>query len=435
MRSDPGADDTVRLAAPRPAAVAPAVAARGVWQWVAAGAAAAVLAMGLAGWLIWPRQVPVPLPISTPLPVPAQRQAPAPQPVPALPVPAQQIPAQPAPNPQVPAQQVPAQPAPVQLAPAQQAPAQQAPAQQAPAQQAPAQQAPAQQVPAQPAPAQPLPQAALPPASPALAPFPIETADETEILAHAATGLTVFHFAANPTIVVLDFASLREQGLMLNRIAALTEKGAMPRDRVLNDTELDAAISAGGDTVETFYYGHDYSAEEMARFFSLAAQQDIRLNPEEAKLRALLTQLGWLAPDVHGGLISVPKVGANAEVTAAARRAILRHELAHGEYFSNPVYQAYVHQFWMHDLTQRERDGVRKFLASEQYDSKVEDLVENEMQAYLMFTRDPEFFAPAKIGMTPERLAELQASFQRNMPRGWLRDLLGQTLPAAASPY
>ncbi len=88
-----------------------------------------------------------------------------------------------------------------------------------------------------------------------------------------------------------------------------------------------------------------------------------------------------------------------------------------------------MHQFWLHELTQGERDGVHKFLASEEYDSKIEDLVENEMQAYLMFTRDPVFFTPAKIGITSERLAELQVDFYRHMPRGWLRDLLGQTLP------
>jgi hypothetical protein len=289
-------------------------------------------------------------------------------------------------------------------------------------------------VPWQTVPAQPAPQVA-PPSPSAPAPFTIETADEAEIIADVPTGLTVFRFAANPSIVILDFASLREQGLMLNRIAALVEKGAMPRDRVLTDTELDAAISGSGDTVETFYYGHDYSATAMARFFTLAAQEGIQLNPEEEKLHRLLAQLGWLEPGVYGGLISLPKAGANADVTADARRVILLHELSHGEYFSNPAYAAYVHQFWVHDLTTGEREGIRKFLASDEYDSNIEDLVENEMQAYLMFTRDRVFFTPAKVGMTPRRLAELQAEFQRNMPHGWLRDLLGQTLATETTPY
>ena len=87
-----------------------------------------------------------------------------------------------------------------------------------------------------------------------------------------------------------------------------------------------------------------------------------------------------------------------------------------------------MHRFWEHALTDTERAAVRSFLASEEYDPKIELLVENEMQAYLMFTRDPAFFAPAKIGMTPERLLQLQRDFQRDMPKGWLRDLLGEIL-------
>ena len=31
----------------------------------------------------------------------------------------------------------------------------------------------------------------------------------------------------------------------------------------------------------------------------------------------------------------------------------------------------------------------------------------NEMQAYLMFTRDPIFFTPGLAGLTPARLSEL----------------------------
>ncbi|HEY3845727.1 MAG TPA: hypothetical protein VGL95_01280 [Acetobacteraceae bacterium] len=429
MRADPGADDTVRLVPSRAAPPRP----RAAWQFLAAGAVSAALAMGIVGWVVWPRQAPVRL--SVPQPVPAQQQpageqyaAPAQRSIPApRPVPAQQGPVQ-----QIPTQSLLAQPVPAQPLPAPSAPPQPVSPQPALAQPAPSEQAPRAALPSPPALA---PAAPLVPASPAPAPLPIEAADEAEIRAHVSTGLTVFRFAANPSIVVLDFASLHQQGRMLNRIAALIEKAAMPRDRVLNDTELDAAISAGGDTVETFYYGHDYSATALAGFYSLAARQGVTLNPEEKQLHRLLAQLGWLAPDVHGGLISLPKVGANAEVNPAARKAILRHELSHGEYFSNPAYAAYVHQFWVHDLTQMEQDGIRKFLAADEYDPKIEELVENEMQAYLMFTRDPLFFTPAKIGMTPERLADLQVAFHRNMPRGWLRDLLGQTMVVAASPY
>ena len=95
-------------------------------------------------------------------------------------------------------------------------------------------------------------------------------------------------------------------------------------------------IRAQGDTVETFYFGHDYAAASLARFFALADSQRIELDPQEEKLRALLRQEGWLAPGVAAGLISVPAVGSDPRITAAARTAILRHELSHGEFFSNP---------------------------------------------------------------------------------------------------
>jgi hypothetical protein len=258
--------------------------------------------------------------------------------------------------------------------------------------------------------------------------FRFETADETQIRDNVPIGLSLFRFSLNPQIVVLDFASLHDQGMMLNRVAALTEKAGLPRDRVLSDAELDSAIRAGGDTMETFYYGHDYSAAELARFFATADRDGIQLNPQEEMLRLILRQLRWFAPDVKAGLLSVPKVGANENVSFAAHSTILHNELAHGEYFSNPAYAAFVHQFWTTGLTPEERDNVRRFLGSEDYDTSINELVEDNMQAYLMFSHDPEFFTPAMVGMTAARLAEVQAAFLRSMPPGWLRDMLATSL-------
>ena len=127
-----------------------------------------------------------------------------------------------------------------------------------------------------------------------------------------------------------------------------------------------------------------------------------------------------------GGLISIPAVGADAKVTAGVRAAILHHELSHGEFFSNPAYADYVHRFWLTELTDAERDGVRRFLAKEAYDASLEEVMYNEMQAYLMFTRDPVFFTPAMAGLTPERLQQLQTKFLSGMPAGWLRDGTGE---------
>jgi len=96
--------------------------------------------------------------------------------------------------------------------------------------------------------------------------FQITTATEAEINAHVATSLSLFQLADNPWVLVLDFASLRDQGKMLNRVAAYVEKAGLPHDRVLTDSELEAAIAAQGDTIETFYYGHDYSSATLRRW-------------------------------------------------------------------------------------------------------------------------------------------------------------------------
>jgi hypothetical protein len=254
--------------------------------------------------------------------------------------------------------------------------------------------------------------------------FAITPASEDEINRHTPTSLTVFRFADNPRILVLDFASLHDQGMMLNRVAAFVEKAGLPHYRVLTDDELEAAIRAQGDTVETFYYGHDYSAAALTRFFETADHQGIVLSPQEETLRALLRQEGWLAPDIAAGLISIPAVGSDPRITASARAAILRHELSHGEFFSDPGYAEYVHDFWLRQLSGEERGAVRGFLGKEEYDVREEELMYNEMQAYLMFTRDPLFFRPEMAELTPGRLAELQARFLAGMPPGWLRNVL-----------
>jgi hypothetical protein len=261
--------------------------------------------------------------------------------------------------------------------------------------------------------------------------FSIATATEQQILDHVpgpgATDPTVFRFAPNPGILVLDFASLLEQGRMLNRVAALVEKSGLPHDRVLTSFEIAAAIRARGDTVETFYYGHDYAAGSVIRFFALADRDNIRLVSEEDQLGRMIRQAGWFEPNARAAVISIPQVGADAHVTRAARATILHHELSHGEYFTNPVYVAFVHQFWTQTLSANERDRIRGFLHSEGYDQGLEEVMENEAQAYLMFTDGAEFFTPEMIGMSQARLLELRNGFYRTMPAGWLRDNLGQT--------
>jgi hypothetical protein len=261
----------------------------------------------------------------------------------------------------------------------------------------------------------------------------VRLADENEILAHDGDGVVVFRFYSNRRILVLDFASLLEQGVMLNRVAALVEKAGQPRDRVLNDRDLDAAISAAGDTMETYYFGHDYTAHDLTRFFALADRDGIRLRPQEEWLRQLLRQEGWLEANARGAVISVPQSRAGHGMDAGMRAAILRHELAHAEYFTNPPYTEYVRRFWRDGLDEDGRRVFRRYLAAQGYDPANDDLMANEMQAYLMHTTDVRLFSPAALGVTVEVMDRWQAAFLLGMPNGWLRDACVASLPSAGA--
>ncbi len=275
----------------------------------------------------------------------------------------------------------------------------------------------------------PAPAIAPPEAAPA-PPFRIETADEATILEHVADHLTEYRFAANSNIIVLDFPSLRMQGEMLNRVASLIEKAGLPRNQVLTDAALDAAVRERGDTLETYYYGHDYRADELAFFFAAADRQHVALDAQEQRLGALLRQLGWLTPGAVGGLISVPRTGAT--ITQTMRATMLHHELAHGQFFSDPQYALYVKRFWLTAMSETDRVAVRHFLGSMDYDTDNEELMYNEMQAYMMFTYDPRFFLPSNVNMTPARRMQLQTEFLKGMPDSWLKAALAQHLRQTA---
>jgi hypothetical protein len=206
---------------------------------------------------------------------------------------------------------------------------------------------------------------------------------------------------------------------MLNRIAALIEKADMPRDRVVTEAELDAHIRATGGEPDAYYYGHDYRAADLARFFHLAMQQKIALNPQETWLRDTLGHVGWLKPDAVGALISIP--GITDAIDAASRTTIFRHELSHAVYFTDPAYVALTQHFWNDMLTDTERDAMRTFLGKDGYDTKDEDLMANEGQAYLIHTRDPRYFMPAMVGIDPAREAFLRGNFIDAIPEPWLK--------------
>lgn len=258
----------------------------------------------------------------------------------------------------------------------------------------------------------------------------IETLPYQALLANRSDDWRLMRLAENPKILVIEFPTLAAQGRALNRLATLIEKHQAPRDRVLSDEGLAKFIQQGGDTPETFYFGHDYPAEAVARFFTMAVSQQMLLNADELRLGNELLAAGLLKeesdklianPD-RQAVVSFTAVQADdphtqgdETVDARRREAILRHELSHGEFFTNAAYRQHCWSFWQ-QLSDQHRKRLTAFLAMQGYDPTNEELMVNEAQAYLMHTPDERAFSAVQLGVGADQLARLRAQFRQNLP-------------------
>ena len=239
--------------------------------------------------------------------------------------------------------------------------------------------------------------------------------DEAALLAHRAGEPVMLRFAANPAVFVLDFPTLDAQGAALNRVAALLEKAGLPRDRVLSEAELAAAIASAGDTPATYYYGHNYRGAEVQRFFRVATRDAVPLTPAEAWVEAQLRRaIALVPPGTEIALLSIAADG--PQFDAAARATILHHELGHGRFATSPGYAAHIRRAWRDRLTEPERAAFRAFLAREGYDTGNDELMLDETQAYLLSTPDPRFFTPAMVGLSDAAVARLRTMFREGSP-------------------
>lgn len=105
--------------------------------------------------------------------------------------------------------------------------------------------------------------------------------------------LQVFRWDRSRWVFVFVYPDLAAQARALNRIAAFVEKAHAPRDRVLSEAELAAAIRASGKAEQTYYVGHDYTAGMLANFFNAIPPSGVQLNPQEQDLRFRLLRLGF----------------------------------------------------------------------------------------------------------------------------------------------
>lgn len=251
------------------------------------------------------------------------------------------------------------------------------------------------------------------------APLVLPFAEEQAILAAEATELRVWRFAPQPSVLVIVFPSLHAQAAAMNRAAVFLELAGASRDQVPDDPAMRRLIAAANLQFDGFYYGHDYRVADLRRLWARAAAQNLTLGPEELALRDVVERAA-LAPEGAGAVITLPPPGEGLQ-DHRGRFAILRHELSHGLYFTDPTYAGMVDGFWRTRMSEAERATFRRFLAAQNYDTANDELVRNEMQAYLMHTPDARFFGAAQLGVEEPALADLRRRFLSAMPPGWLR--------------
>ncbi len=183
----------------------------------------------------------------------------------------------------------------------------------------------------------------------------------------------LFSWNRLPEILIFDTAGYEVQDRLFKRIAFFLEKKGF-RGRITRDEEIRLLHG---------YNAHDYRAEDLARFFRKAEEEDFPLNDLELVLRDILIRNGIIRREEgmflpgRGGILSISRSS-----SPALRRHLLTHESFHGIFFSSPEYRKACFLVW-NELSDEERDFWRLFFNWASYDITDSYLVVNEFQAYL----------------------------------------------------
>lgn len=185
----------------------------------------------------------------------------------------------------------------------------------------------------------------------------------------------LFSWSLVPSVLIMEFESYAVQARFMKRFAFFIEKQGYV-GKLWTNKQL-AGLHG--------WNAHDYRPEDLARFYSTAAKESFKLNPEEIQLRKILlansviTQNGNTYQPGKGALLTFAHEG-----PIWLRSLLLTHEGYHGIFFTHPEYRKAVFSIW-DNAPIGERDVFRYiFLPYFRYDINDIYLVKNEFQAYLM---------------------------------------------------
>jgi len=184
-----------------------------------------------------------------------------------------------------------------------------------------------------------------------------------------------------PDTFLCLFNSQEEMGYALSRASCFIEGSfcGHPKGTVVgfSDPGFRAAILQ--------INGYDLKGSDLLRFHKAALKKceevkepDFCLNHYEN--RAFQDFIIPMATQSPGSVLIT-----FARFSAQPWNQTLVHEIMHAQYFQDKKYSEVVDRFWKNELTETDRENIRKAL-SKAYDPKDEHLMINEFQAYILQT-------------------------------------------------
>jgi hypothetical protein len=189
-------------------------------------------------------------------------------------------------------------------------------------------------------------------------------------------GYELFRWDAFPDVIILLFADYAEQDRMLKRLAFYAEKSGF-RGRLAADGEIKGLHG---------WNAHDYPAQTLARFFSLAESENFPLGAREIELRDILlkngvikkAKEGWSAG--KGAIISI-----SLESSLALRKRFMVHEGFHGIYFTDEDFRKKVKAVW-EGVSPDLKEYILEFFDFKELDVTDPELMSNEFASYFLQT-------------------------------------------------
>lgn len=187
----------------------------------------------------------------------------------------------------------------------------------------------------------------------------------------------LFEWDRFKNVLIFDTRNYKVQSDFFRRMAFYCEKKGY-RGKVLTDREL-------GDMHG--YNAHDYSSKSIANFFNAVDKRGVKITDKEIILRDIALNNGLIEKSDTGykeGLGAVISISQQSPLWL--RRSLSNHELWHGLYFTDEDFRKKCSDIY-ESLGDKSHDFITGYWASQEtlgYDQSDEDLLRNELMAYIM---------------------------------------------------